>query len=118
MDCSICFYDIDKKDAAYKWTCNHTFHHNCIKNWNKSCPLCRCNEIKNTQKKYTNECFDIENYISFSDKISYNTINYKNKWKSKNCIESNHNIIYYNNYKPTGICHDCSIVQCFNYEPN
>ncbi len=40
-NCSICLENIHFSDL-YKTCCNHCFHKECIKKWNKSsCPICR-----------------------------------------------------------------------------
>lgn len=42
-ECSICFSSIKAKDA-FKLSCDHIFHEDCINKWsnqNNSCPLCR-----------------------------------------------------------------------------
>ena len=51
MECVICYNEI-AKDAGYnKWNCTHSFHKNCTRRWNKSCPICRCEDKnKNLQQ--------------------------------------------------------------------
>lgn len=116
MECVICYNNMDGGDKDNKWECSHYFHKKCISNWDKSCPVCRCDKRKDTYK-YVNKCFDIKYFISWASKITYDVSNYNKKWKSPKCIQDNHNIQYYSEYKPYGICHNCSIVQSFCYEP-
>ena len=45
-DCAICLETLNT-DIINKWTCNHKFHSNCIKQWKtNSCPLCRTNDLQ------------------------------------------------------------------------
>ena len=118
MECAICYNEMTADTCHNKWTCSHRFHKNCILHWDKSCPLCRCEDITDTKSyRYTNECFDIEYFLSWAKKITYDVSNYKQRWISQKCLHENHNITYYNDFKPLGICHNCSIVQSFRYEP-
>ena len=46
--CVICLQPIIYKYLVYKTNCNHTFHRNCLHEWlckNKSCPICRNEDI-------------------------------------------------------------------------
>lgn len=44
-ECSICIDTIQEEQEVIKLSCNHIFHHKCIKsyllNYNNKCPLCR-----------------------------------------------------------------------------
>lgn len=118
MECTICYNEIEEGAGHNKWTCSHSFHETCILYWDKSCPVCRCDDRKDIKLyKYTNIYFDIEYFLSWAKRITYDVSNYKCRWISYTCIQENHNIIYYNDYKPMGVCHNCSIVQTFAYEP-
>ncbi len=44
MECTICYKKIDEGTCYNKWTCTHSFHKKCIIDWNKSCPVCRCED--------------------------------------------------------------------------
>jgi hypothetical protein len=49
-DCAICFETLEE-NIINKWSCNHKFHSNCIKQWKKnSCPLCRTTKLNNEYK--------------------------------------------------------------------
>lgn len=115
QECSICLECI-KEEKKYKiWTCNHSFHENCIQNWQKSCPICRCKyKINSDSLKYTNKCFDIQKFLSFSSEVTCKTNEYKKIWKNSNCLNNEHKISFHKTYGVIGICHDCSIVQPFN----
>jgi len=43
-DCAICLEWLDN-DINIKWSCRYKFHSNCIKNWNKFCPLCKTTKL-------------------------------------------------------------------------
>ena len=117
MECPLCFTEIEEFDRHNKWTCTHRYHKNCIKYWDKSCPVCRCEDRKDIKLyKYTNEQFDIEYFLRWATILTYDVSNYKQRWIEKKCIQENHNITYYNDNKPVGVCHNCSIVQGFSYE--
>ena len=80
-------------------------------------PIFNSGEVIVDIYRLCNKCFDIKYFISWASKITYDVSNYNKKWKSPKCIQDNHNIQYYSEYKPIGICHNCSIVQSFCYEP-
>ena len=116
QECSICLECI-KEDKHKIWTCDHSFHKNCIQNWKKSCPNYRCNEKINSNNytnKYTNTYFDIQYFLSWASEITYKTNEYKKIWKNRNCLINDHKISFYKPYGVIGVCHDCSIVEPFN----
>ena len=54
-DCAICFETLEE-NIINKWSCNHKFHSNCIKQWKKnSCPLCRITKLNNQNIKSNNQ---------------------------------------------------------------
>tara|TARA_B100000214_G_scaffold371873_1_gene349060 strand:+ start:182 stop:535 length:354 start_codon:yes stop_codon:yes gene_type:complete len=115
MDCSICLDTSIENKMITKWICNHKFHEKCIEEWNNYCPNCRCNKLIKTTTKYNNNCFDIDLFLTWAKEIIINNTNYKNQWKNNECITNNHKLTFYKVYGVIGICHDCSIVQSFNY---
>ena len=43
-ECSICLTEFEKENMVSSTSCNHIFHHDCIKEWTHyktSCPVCR-----------------------------------------------------------------------------
>ena len=40
MECTICYNEIEEGTGYNKWNCTHSFHKNCIIDWDKSCPVC------------------------------------------------------------------------------
>jgi len=42
-ECSICFEHLGHPDNVFTTSCNHTFHAECLKKWQGTCPLCRNN---------------------------------------------------------------------------
>lgn len=107
-----------------KWDCIHRFHEECVNNWNHNCPMCRTSlrmpshdEIHVTWAEQRNPQCRLN--IAYM-KQYYNPVNvqdqvvYKNSWKDRGCIESNHNIVYIITYGVIGICEDCVTIQTFN----
>lgn len=48
VQCSICYNSFSTTSKSYRLTCQHRFHHDCIKTWLKqsnTCPLCRSTVI-------------------------------------------------------------------------
>ncbi len=84
MECVICYNEI-AKDAGYnKWNCSHSFHKNCTKRWNKSCPICRCKDKnkdllhKNAAKAHKNTAIAV----------------LRGHTKDVNCLTINENKLY------------------------
>lgn len=54
-NCSICLENIHFSEL-HKTDCNHSFHKECIKKWNKSnCPVCRQNSKKESPIKFEDD---------------------------------------------------------------
>lgn len=51
----ICFESLVRNQEHQKWNYRHRFHEDCIKNWNKGCPVCRTNSLFRHQKTKKNE---------------------------------------------------------------
>ena len=112
--CSICLEEI-KKDSTTKWECNHTFHSNCIKNWDISCPCCRnTNKINRVNKINKNNIMSIEGLKRNNIILGRNKEIYLNKWNDRECITNNHQILCVRNYGVLAVCEDCNTIQTFN----
>ena len=112
-ECLICFEVINENDKFKKWNCKHYFHKECIKNWNKNCPTCRCTSLcLPTNEVKENPYFNIRHFKSFAKEISSNK--YINFWKKRDCIRSNHNLTFHQTYGVIGVCETCQTVQSFN----
>ena len=115
-ECCICYNTLHDKEKHIIWNCNHSFHKQCIIDWKKSCPVCRCDEkINSNLYNYTNKHFDIEYFLSWALKSTCKNNEYKKFWKETNCLNNNHEITFHKTYGIIGICHNCSIVQPLNY---
>lgn len=108
-DCAICFETLEE-NINNKWSCNHKFHSNCIKQWKKnSCPLCRITKLNNQNildiNKLKNICKNLEGNIKEI---------YLELFNDKDCITNNHNLICLEQFGVKIICENCNIIQCFN----
>lgn len=107
-DCAICFETLDN-NIINKWSCNHKFHSNCIKNWNKFCPLCKTTELNNKNILDINIMKNIYKNIEGDIKEIYLEL-----FNNKDCITNNHNLICLEKFGVKIICENCNTLQCFN----
>lgn len=106
--CCICLDNIKHTEKPYE--CNHLIHKNCANIWNKNCPLCKSEMIrdKENDKKYD---FKIGKTNGFNININI----YEKLWKKNKCDNSNfHKIILDKPYGIVGYC-SCGSIQSFNY---
>ena len=117
-NCSICFENIEQ--LYTKWTCNHCFHKDCIKNWNKSCPLCRnteCIENFDNDNNYDNPQNNIMSIAGLRKNYDvpreFRNI-YLNLWNKRDCVENNHEILIKSVHGTQVICVNCNLIKIFN----
>lgn len=119
--CSICLEPLKINDpkCIKKWKCSHMFHKDCIRTWNKDCPLCRTKHLI----KCVSQCNNSENPVNTLDinimktyrKVPEQHIHiYKNDWKDRKCIRENHDMLIIQPYGVLIICEDCNIIQSYN----
>jgi hypothetical protein len=68
-DCAICFETLDN-NIINKWSCNHKFHSNCIKVWNKYCPFCRTTKLNNQNINLTPNITYLIFFEGFNQKVN------------------------------------------------
>ena len=121
-ECGICYENMEKNEKIKKWDCTHYFHKNCIKQWNKSCPICRCeilinknnNNNNNNKNKNNTNILNIESMRKYPN-VEHNYLHfYKNQWFDQHCILNNHTMLCVQPYGITMICEDCNTIQTFN----
>jgi len=115
-DCAICFETLEE-NIINKWSCNHKFHSNCIKQWKKnSCPLCRITKLNNQNIKSNNQnILDINKLKNICKNLEGDIKEiYLELFNDKDCITNNHNLICLEKFGVKIICEDCNTIQCFN----
>ena len=121
--CSICL-DTEIGECIQKWDCSHRFHSQCASKWNGNCPYCQtsqriCSTVMPNMhhiNQHNKRCIldiNIMKQMYKNVHIRYQDA-YKNTWKDRHCIDSNHNIIYVQLYGVLGICEDCDTTQSYN----
>ena len=122
-ECAICYDDESNQEFISKWACGHKFHSNCIENWHRSCPYCRCEQLDESvietiswqiSTNPTN-VLDIEimkNTNPIHD-ISKKQI-YLNQWKDRECISNEHTLLCCKPFGVLLICETCNTIQTFN----
>lgn len=117
-NCCICFEHIEQ--LYTKWSCNHYFHEDCVKEWHHSCPLCRNTEhIKNFD--YDNNYDNPQNNVmsiaglrkNYDVPRDFRNI-YLNLWNKRDCIENNHEILIKSVHGTQVICVNCNLIKIFN----
>ena len=115
----VCLETNAKIPRIYKWKCSHSFHEECINMWDNGCPVCRTMELTipnvtwNISRNPTNT-LNIE-YMKRLTRVPLEDQHvYKNQWKDRGCIDSNHSMVYVHTYGVLTICEDCNTIQCFN----
>jgi len=119
--CSIC---LDNEEGNYiqPWTCDHSFHQNCINNWisrNRTCPYCRCRNLRTSHQTNRNRQNKIVNlnleYLKNLPEIN-NENCYQEQWNDIFCINQNHSLFFRRNISGgiIGICQTCTSFQLFN----
>ena len=119
MECPIC-YEI-KNSFSLPWSCGHSFCNICTENLisnDHNCPVCRDStlihyQINNESNNLKTNVLDI-NYIEKNIKKVHNEQSYISKWKKKQCINDNHNLIIRQTYGVIIICKDCNLIDSFN----
>lgn len=129
MNCSICFENIEQLYS--KWNCNHTFHYECVKNWNNGCPYCRCRDLRiiaaNERQHYVlteteirDKHFPKQNVLQIESMRQYIDVPgnskdiYKSLWKKTDCITNNHEFLIKRSYGCIMICTSCNLIKTFN----
>ena len=123
--CSICFECLEEDFQIQKWDCSHRFHENCANMWNNGCPMCRTMELVHVEEaeeeitwsisRNPANVLDIERMKSMNIYVSNNSIPiYKNEWKDQDCVEQNHNLLFFQPYGVLCICENCNTIQCYN----
>ena len=133
--CVICLEDIT--DVIIPYECNHSYCTECIRIWNKPCPLCRSN-FTNTYTNAnlntnTNNDLDrgvgrggggeivtisnesINGFLQIQQKVPdrYQYI-YRRQWKKQECVTNNHCLSYLSPYGVLVICEACNVIQSYN----
>ena len=117
--CCVCLETNTTHTQFRKWTCQHSFHEECIDQWDNGCPICRTMDliIPNVTWTISRNPRNILNIDAMKSMTSVpeNFIDiYKNKWKDQDCINQNHSMIYSQPKGVVVICEDCNTIQCFN----
>ena len=117
MECTICYEEIEEHETYTKWTCDHSFHKNCVQKWNNGCPNCRC--MKNIHNdnvigKNKENVLNISLMKNINPLVGDKKMIYLNKWNDRECINENHNFICSNGYGVILICEHCNTIQSFN----
>jgi len=121
--CSICFECLEEDFQIQKWDCSHRFHENCANMWNNGCPMCRTmglvhiegEEITWSISRNRRNGLDIERMKNMNMFLADNLIStYKNVWKDQDCVEQNHNLLFFQSYTVLCICESCNTFQSFN----
>ncbi len=92
--CAICLEDIDNNDMTNPFKCIHTFHKKCITNLvNSSCEkkynCCLCDA--RVKDHYDSNNIKFNNMLEGT--MNFDLNKYLDKWKNRECIKNNHNII-------------------------
>jgi hypothetical protein len=115
--CPICLDD--KNNTVIPYECQHSYCSDCIKQWNRPCPLCRSNFTNtntNTNTTFTTISQEIVNgFLQNNQKvpIQHHAL-YKRTWKKHECIDNSHTLSYLSPHGVVVICEDCNIIQCYN----
>ena len=118
MECNICF-EI-KNSFSISWSCGHSFCNVCTENLisrNHNCPLCRNSELiyyeeNNETSRLKKNILDIDAMERIGNKINNEHL-YISKWKKKQCIDFNHNLIIRQTFGVIIICKDCNLIDTF-----
>lgn len=116
--CCVCLETNTTHAQIRKWTCSHSFHEECIDQWDNGCPMCRNMELITPNVTWTisrnpRNVLNIDVMKSVKS-VPENFIDiYKNIWKDQDCINENHSMVYSQPYGVVVICEDCNTVQCF-----
>ena len=117
--CSVCLDD--KNNMVIPYECQHSYCSDCIKQWNRPCPLCRSNFTNTNTNTNTNTTFNTISQVSINCLLQNNQklpiqhhALYKRTWKKNECIDNSHSLSYLSPYGVVVICEDCNIIQCYN----
>ena len=117
-NCCICFEHIEQ--LYTKWSCNHYFHEDCIKEWNHACPLCRTQTrcVHENETQYhdypTNNIMTINHIRKLINVPQHCHYLYLNVWNKRSCIDQDHEMLIKSPYGTIVVCVNYNLIKTFN----